>query len=394
MVRLRTASGKPPTAVNRRQFLGLVVWGGATVSCRRLQKSRRPAPLPPPPSWERVPVYAHLGKSAGDFTVAELGFLVEHFNFICIEKGQAVKARGCTEEGIYEAARQIKRRNPRACVLFYWNTFINYPLYRALGRFRPEWALKDAGGNEVRKDDLLRRPDLSLPEVREWWSEVAAEAMRAAPLDGVFADALPQVLTPTLPRRIGEEKAQALITGAREMLSLARRKIGADKIVLANGLRAADNRQLLDWDGITGVMIEHFDHFRSSSQEDMKADLDSLTQAEAKGKFVVLKGWPGFSWLDRDMMKRPHNELLMLARENVTFPLACFLIGAKPQSRFCYSWGYTNADGTLDAYDEFDRALGPPKDPATWEGYTATRLFGHASVWVDLVAKRGGIDWR
>lgn len=339
-------------------------------------------------------MYAHLGKSDGDFTSAELDFLASHFNFICIEKGQSVKTRGGTEEGIYEAARQLKRRNPNARVLFYWNTFINYPLYRALDRFKPAWTLKDQSGNEVRKFDRVPRPDLSLPEVREWWSDVAAEAMRAAPLDGIFADALPQVLTPALPRKVGEEKARTLVAGLQEMLSLTRRKIGRDKIVLANGIRATDYRQILEWDGITGVMIEHFGSFKSDTKEAMKADLESLALAEAKGKFVVLKGWPGFDFLDANLLKQPHEELLKRARKNIVFPLACFLVKARQESRFCYSWGYRENHGALDAYAEFDKPLGAPKGDAAWDGFTATREFAHASVWVDLAAKTARIDWR
>jgi hypothetical protein len=42
------------------------------------------------------------------------------------------------------------------------------------------------------------------------------------------------------------------------MLSLTRRKNGANKIVPANGLHAGDCRQNLDWKGLTRVMVEHF----------------------------------------------------------------------------------------------------------------------------------------
>jgi hypothetical protein len=55
---------------------------------------------------------------------------------------------------------------------------------------------------------------------------------------------------------------------------------------------------------IDGVMIEHFGDFKTSSPADIQADLDSIALAAAKGKFVVLKGWPGFNWLDKEMMKR------------------------------------------------------------------------------------------
>ncbi len=394
MISRGAMSCKSDGRLNRRQFLALAALAAAAASCRGPVLTRLPAFLPPSSPWERVPVYAHLGKSDGDFTSSELDFLAEHFNFICIEKGQAIKTRGSTEEGIYEAAREIKRRNRNARVLFYWNAFINYPLYRALNRFKPEWTLKDTNGKEILRFNRIPRPDLSLPEVREWWSDVAVEAMRSAPLDGIFADALPQVLTPALARQVGEAKAQAVIAGAREMLSLTRQKIGADKIVLANGLRATDYRQILDWDGITGVMIEHFGAFQSGSKEDMKADLDSLTLAEAKGKFTVLKGWPGFNWLDADKMKAPHAELVKEARHNLKLPLACFLVGAQPQSWFCYAWGYREADGMLDAYPEFSKRLGMPQGAARWDGFTATREYAHASVWVDLDAKQARIEWR
>ena len=40
-------------------------------------------------SWDRVPVYAHVGKVSGDFTSEQLDFLAEHFDFITIEKHQA-----------------------------------------------------------------------------------------------------------------------------------------------------------------------------------------------------------------------------------------------------------------------------------------------------------------
>jgi hypothetical protein len=109
---------------------------------------------------------------------------------------------------------------------------------------------------------------------------------------------------------------------------------------------------------------------------------------------VIIKGWPGFNWLDKEMMKRPYDELLKLAREKITFPLACFLVGAQPGSHFCYSWGYTSRMGMLDAYPELDRPLGPPKADSVWKGLTATREFARASVSINLTTKQARIDWR
>ena len=345
-------------------------------------------------SWDRVPLYTHFGKRGADMTPAELDFLARHAPFVALEKSHGASVHGSTEAGIAATARELKRRNPQVKVLFYLNAFINWGGYDAFKTYRPEWTLRDAKGNIVTHPSGTPRPDPSQPAFREWWSDVVAAVHRDAPLDGLFADALPQALTPALARQIGAEKARAVVAGLREMLALTKRKLGPDRIILVNGTRTTDFREILDWEGIDGAMIEHFGAFKTDQPADIKADLDTLALAAAKGKFIVLKGWPGFTWLDADMMRRPHAELLALARERITFPLACFLIAAQPGSFFCYSWGYTHIHGMLDPYPEFSRPLGPPQGDARWQGLTATRAFAHASVTVDLNAKTARIEWK
>ena len=221
-----------------------------------------------------------------------------------------------------------------------------------------------------------------------------AQAVKSGNLDGVFADALPQSRSPALAKRLGSEKQQSVVDGLRQMLALTKRKLGNDKIVLANGIRAGQHLDFLDWEGIDGVMIEHFDAYHSKAPEDLKADLDSMALAAAKGKFVVLKGWPALTAAESQVKGRSRAEQLRLARERITFPLACFLIGAQPGCHFCYSWGYRETDGGLDAYGEFERPLGQPRADAVWKGLTATRDFAHASVWIDLTNKQARIDWK
>ncbi len=368
---------------------------GSTSSCgaEPLANSQAATAIFPGFSWDRVPLNIHFGKRTVDLTDSEIDFIASHSRFIVLEKGHGSRAHGSTEAGIADSARRITARNPDAKVLFYFNAFINWPGYQAFNTYRPEWTLRKATGEIVTHRSGTPRPDPSNAEFREWWSDVVAAANRAAPLGGVFIDALPQAISPALAKQVGETKARAIVDGLREMIALTKRKLGPDRIVLANGLRTTDFREILDWEGIDGVMIEHFGAFNTTAPEDIKADLDSVALAAEKGKFVVVKGWPGFNWLDREMMKRPHAELLKLARQRITFPLACFLISAQPGSHFCYSWGYTDRDGMLDSYPEFDRQLGPPKAAAAWEGLTATREFAHASVWVDLAKKEARINW-
>lgn len=345
-------------------------------------------------TWDRVPLNLHFGKRTGDLTEAEVAFVARHSTLIALEKSHGVNPHGSTEAGIADSARRIVAERPGARVLFYLNAFINWPGYAAFASYRPEWTLRDAAGEIVRHPSGTPRPDPSQAAFREWWSEVVASAHHHAPLGGVFIDALPQALSPGLARQIGAARAREVVAGLREMIALTRRKLGPGRIILVNGLRTTDFRELLDWEGIDGLMIEHFGSFKTDSPADMKADLDSLALAAAKGKFIVLKGWPGFNWLDSEQMRRPQAELLALARERITFPLACFLIAAQPGAHFCYSWGYTDSHGMLETYPELERPLGPPRGDAVWQGLTATREFAQASVRVDLATKQARIEWR
>jgi hypothetical protein len=120
-----------------------------------------------------------------------------------------------------------------------------------------------------------------------------------------------------------------------------------------------------------------------------------MRQASREGKIVIFKGWPGFTWWsNKEMIKKPHREIVEVARKNITFPLASYLVGAGPYSYFCYTWGWLGQYGTFDHYPEYDKPLGAPKGEANRDGYKYSREFEHASVFVDLETKDARIDWK
>lgn len=346
----------------------------------------------PPFDWDTVPLSAHVGKMSGDFTSAELDFLAGHYDLITLEKGQAVRQRGHTEAGIAAAAAQIKQRNPSAKVLFYWNGFLDYALYEATRELPDDWHLRDREGELVRVRGQVPAYDLSRSDLRAWWSDTAAAAVRERGADGVFVDALLQVVAPSKRRVLGEEAYDALNTGLVEMLHDTRRKLGPNALVLYNGLRNGTGEQFLPL--TRGAMIEHFGHFSGTAKEVMARDLDSMRAAARAGNVVCLKAWPGFSWLDAEVMKKPHDERVRMARERITFPLACFLIAAEPHCYFTYTWGYREDQGTFEWYPEFDKPLGPPKGESDRVGWTYRREFERASVFVDLEGMTATIDWQ
>ncbi|WP_297028953.1 putative glycoside hydrolase [Thermogutta sp.] len=344
-------------------------------------------------SWDRVPVYAHVGKASDDFTPEQLDFLAKHFNFITIEKDQASHKHGSTEKGFAVAAREIKKRNPNAKVLFYWNasldTSSNRGRYEAMETFPQGGFLTDPLGQIIKRRGAVPNYDLTREDVRHWWSDVAAKAVTEYGADGIFADAMDQReekgLTP--------EKIKALTAARVALLEETRRKIGPHKLIIYNGLMKGDAQQLLQF--ADGAMIESFCHPSYGDSKEVLVEYFEATRAAAQaGKIVILKGWPGFTFRWKEMMARPYAELAQLARERITFPLACFLIAAERNCYFCYSWGYREFHGTFEWYPEFDKPLGPPKGPAQRSGWIFRREFEHASVFVDLEHKVARIDWK
>ena len=225
----------------------------------------------PPFSWDKVPVYAHVGKTDDDFTSEQLDFLAKHFDFIAFEKGQAVRKRGDTEAGIAEAAKQIKQRNPRAKVLFYWNAFLDYPLYKASHDFPNGGHLRDHQDKPVMVRGTVPTYDLAHENVRKWWSD-AAFAGASGSADGIFADALLQVTTPSKRKLLGEEKFRELNKGLVKMLKETRGKLPPDKLIIYNGLRGSDGAQFLPL--TSGAMIEHFGHFSGAGKEEAVSNLN------------------------------------------------------------------------------------------------------------------------
>ena len=116
----------------------------------------------------------------------------------------------------------------------------------------------------------------------------------------------------------------------------------------------------------------------------------------AKDGKVVFKGWPRFlaAWRAGKMKNQTHDEVLRAAQEDITFSLACFLVGAERNCYFCYSWDWTAKDGSLDWYPEFDKPLGEPRGDAVQDGWIFKREFKHAAVFVDLENRTAKIDWR
>jgi len=354
-------------------------------------------------SWETVPVYIHFGKSSGPLSDIELKFVAQVSDFVCLEKGHGRGSSGSTEEGIALDAKQLKALNPRMKVLFYWNTFLNYPLYDACQEVaqHPEWIFRDKKGQPIYKTGTLEQYNLLDPEFRRWWASIAGKAVSEYGCDGIFMDAVDQAKRPIwMKRGWGDGNEDLLTQAVVDMMRLTNREMGEDALLIYNGIRSSDSAGTTKGTEYlphaSGVMIEHFTAFHSQSKESIAADIAAITSAASMGKTVVVKGWPDptFNWTNNEKMRVPLSVLADEARRKIVFSLACFLIAAQENCYFSYSWGWREQHGSLVDYAEFHKPLGKPKSQARKEGWVYTRSYEHASVWVDLAERRAKIDWK
>ncbi len=404
--------------INRRKFIINYLASGTVLTifpfsslnmCAKLDSEGQTVNnhnLMPSFSWAKVPNMAHFGNDYG-LTDDEISFLVKHFSLIVLEKTHGYKKYGSTEAGIMNDAIRIKAKNPDIKILSYWSASINchrgrYESAKVFGA-HPEWALKDKEGNIVYDRNGWEKYDHSNPHFREWWVSSVVNVVNTPFIDGVFIDGLPQ-FDFSLQQNIEEfgfAKQKALEEGVMKSIKEIREKT-PKKTLMFNGLRWYKSM----WENLAehyfkymdGVMIEHFTILSAKdmslkNKNTIAKNIEIIQQVSKKKKFVVVKGFPNFTWQDSLMMKKPFNELAQLAYKQLIFPLATFLIAAGLNTYFCYSWGYKGEHGTFLWHPEFDKPLGKPKGDAIKDGWIYTRKFEHCDVWVDIENEIVNINW-
>ncbi len=357
--------------------------------------------LRPPFTWDTIPLYAHFGHPSG-LSDEQISFLAGHYKFIVFEKNHGRDRYGSTEHGTLIDVARVKQIAPDTTVLYYWNLLLDYPFYksRKTRLKNDKWFIHRRDGELDLKQSHLKRYDLSNPDWREWWVADAARMVVQGNMDGVFVDALPQIALKPKANILkwGTEKYIAIESGIGETLKKLKQVLGEDKLVIINGIRSVpDGWQhggLKYLDHADGVIVEHFDAFKSKAPAQLEQDIERMSQATKAGKVVIFKAFPGFTWLDKDMMDKSYDELVTLSRERITFPLAAYLIVAGRWSYFNYTWGYQNTHGPFEWYPEYDSALGRPLGDATKSGPEYRREFEFVSVYLNIETKQASLVWR
>lgn len=342
-------------------------------------------------SWDTVPVSAHLGIDDG-LTQEQIQFLAEKFPFITFTGGIAQES---VEPTIKMTSKAIKKINPNAKILFYWASDLPKSQWKISNTHFPKNGFID-------HPEHTRCFDVSQQDVCNWWSDIASKAVKDYACDGIYVDGA-TVATPGGPwsQIFGEEEAKILEKSMFSMLKQAKKQMGCNKLLIFNPLHGDDGEHGKLGENYLpisdGAMVDDFDrasNINVQSKEYMANTIETIRQASANGKIIIFKGWPGFTWWsDKKLMKKTHEEQAKIARENIIFPLACFLIAAGVNSYFCYSWGWLKEYGTFEWYPEFNKPLGPPKGDAIRKKWIYTRKFTHASASVNLENKTAKIEW-
>jgi hypothetical protein len=367
------------------------------------------ADLLPPFSWDRVPVAADL-RTQRAMTDEEVRFITKNYSFVAIEKAQGMESLPAssrfTEEGFQAARKALKAVRPDMPVLYYWNSLIYYPLYRANSDFDQERWCKRRPQQRQPEGECWRdgrgriQYDRANPGFQDWWHRKAASALGDMQADGLFIDALGREFDPALAQMLNR------VTSAFKERN--------DRLIIVNLAKGVERStaDYLSMPGVDGFMIEHIGIEDRSDPEKMKDDMLAVQEFGKRGKVVLFKAWPDFvrtdkAWFgpNRTRAQRPaYDKLVAQARQDIAFPLACFLVVAQRHSYFQYSWGYQEPgdgnlvyrpDGKLDPqwYAELLRPLGAPKGDAQIDGYRFRRSFAHADVEVDLQRRVGTIRW-
>jgi len=357
--------------------------------------------------WVSVPVGADVGDARRDFSADEINFLARRFNVLSIEK--AMGGTGNTEQGFLTAAKALKAANPKVAVLYYWNSLDFFPnQYQGLVSLDPSFVMPGT----------TSWYNLDNPQMRKWWVDQAVNMARNNEVDGIFLDSL------TTAHKAFANTGSALLL-IKELRAELNKLGGVPRLIFYNmgpWIQFTDASgtlhpllQLTD-----GVLFEDFyrrDLGRIATAAAMAAAMRGMQVAAAKGKAVIFKTWPSFSFITGSSLDATaYSDVVRQARAEISFPLAAFLVAADRYCYLQYSWGWNhtslvsqsarfdhgvfirtqdNRSTTVDPtwYPELRRALGSPRGAATVVGYKWTRTFAHAVASCDLAAATGTITW-
>jgi len=351
-------------------------------------------------SWNTTPLYFMFGDKTRVLAPEEVKFIANRTDFICIEKSHGYGMLEAAELGAKHEASAFKKIKPDMKVLFYFNAALAWPYTTYSKDFT-----KERIDSSKFKDFLIKNPktgqlaekhtaflfDVLNPEFRKWWVETVDKGVKESGCDGVFIDQMHGNVN------LRKDKKGEIELAMGEMMTALKKKLGTDKILLANNANSNSARYV--YPVSDALMFENYSqvHF---NKEHLLNDWEGMLRNAKEGKISVFRlgvEGHGRGYLRSITKEDKYKVMPKISQEKLEYALACYLIGAQPYSYFMYSWGWGLADGSLVNYPELKKPLGPPKGVykrTMSNGWEFTREFEHASVWVNTDIRKAKITWR
>jgi len=358
-------------------------------------------------SWDRIPQYIHIRKATA-FTGEECKFLAG-FPLITLEKTTGSATYGSTDQGSLMAAKAIKSINPKSKLLYYRNVICHYggnTFDKELNEIQAPFLCDQENGKGKLIRGTVEAYDLSKEDVRDWWVENAAKVCNSEYIDGLFLDGNIKVLEPEfLLKVIGADKKAGVKNGYIAMMTSIHKALNPDKLMLANIIRARLSESGLQYiNYFDGSYLEGFtEPVGMSSPDYLAKGIGAVQQAARSGKIVAMTFGLGESVNTPDKIDDTRLKLEDIegVQDLLNYYISIFLVCAEKYSYLNIHDGYSvnTINGICDSkvwlhrFPEFDKSLGAPKGPASKKGYIYTREFEHASVWLDIEAKKGKVAW-
>ncbi|MDF1714522.1 MAG: sulfatase-like hydrolase/transferase [Akkermansiaceae bacterium] len=353
-------------------------------------------------SWDTIPRYMHVRKTTA-FTPDEIKHLAT-FPLITFEKATGIKEFGSTERGTEMAAKAVKQINPDSKILYYRNIFVHYDCYAADEQLKLIEApfLADTKGNTKLIRNRVPGYDLSNTDLQDWWLASAQAVCASDNIDGLFIDGNIKALEKNYLRgRIGTAKRGEIIKSYHQMMTRLPKTLGKNELIIGNTIRARFPQAGLEHLGyFDGSYIEGFEHtVKGVSRKDYVAKgISAIQKAARSGKIIAFTiGVNGYADTEIDVEKTKTKHAPRSFQDRFDYALALFLICAEKHSYFMFIDGY-GVDGNqnrlwMKDLPEYSKPLGPPKGPATQNGYLYQRSFEKAEVTIDIDKETANITW-
>jgi len=301
-------------------------------------------------------------------------------DIVMLEKTTGQKTYGSIEKGSLEAAKRIKKINPKVKILFYLNSMVHYGGYDANKDWKEEWAMWDgANKKHLKWNNKYLSYNHNNAEFREWWLKRGLDMVAHDEIDGIFIDGIVKAGVRWLP--VKNHKWDYMHT-AKEL----RKRLPEGKILIGNALRAGSG---------TNGNLNHLQYLDGSYLENWTQNLETtmglISSAMDRKRIIMLNAQPHhFDQNGFNQLNELHLRYEFAGQPQfINFYLGIFLLVAGQGAHISYHTGVDLNPKKKHVFDntrfeEITRKLGQPLGPARKKGKEYWRDFEYLEVHVNL----------